>query len=192
MAATAIAAVAANVCAVCRWSFVLVSLYSKHEVRHDPGPEGSGSRPFHVYNACLKCVLELLYCCVVSGTRYYCCFRLVTKLVASHDLLKTNSGCHFRVSCTCVGNSSEKGPLFRVAADPKTVSKHGSLKHQQLWVYKSANRPCDPKTFIFGSRNGVIRDGLSSNSDRTQRKQPDRWHEQKQKQDECNESGGGT
>ena len=150
---------------------------------------GKGSHSRHHHDPIQSARGEARHVC---PQHHYCCFRLVTKLVASHDLLKTNSGCHFRVSCTCVGNSSEKGPLFRVAADPKTVSKHGSLKHQQLWVYKSANRPCDPKTFIFGSRNGVIRDGLSSNSDRTQRKQPDRWHEQKQKQDECNESGGGT
>ena len=52
-------------------------------------------------------------------------------LVASHDMLKTKSGCHFRV-----GVSSEIGPLFWVEADPKTTSENGGLKDHQLRVCK--------------------------------------------------------
>ena len=65
--------------------------------------------------------------CVV----YYYRFRLVTKLVASHDMCKTKFGCHFRV-----GISSEKGPVLGVEVDPKTISESGSLEKHQVRVHK--------------------------------------------------------
>ena len=42
--------------------------------------------------------------------------RLTLTLAASHDMLKTKSGCHSRM-----GISSENGPPFLLVADPKTI-----------------------------------------------------------------------
>ena len=52
-------------------------------------------------------------------------------------------------------------PLFRVEADPKTTSENGSLKNGQFRVYKKGKQVLRAENVHFGSRNGVIRGGLS-------------------------------
>ena len=53
-------------------------------------------------------------------------------------------------------------------ADPKTTSESASLKNTSFGSIRQANRFCDPKTSIFGSRNGAIRDGLRYDSSCTE------------------------
>ena len=46
--------------------------------------------------------------------QYHYCLLLVTKLVASHDMCKTESGCRFRLGIT-----SEDGPHFSGGGRPR-------------------------------------------------------------------------
>ena len=70
-------------------------------------------------------------------------FAACQTLVASHNAGKNKSGCH-----------------FWIRADPKTISENGSLQKSPVSGLYDVQPVFDPKTFIFGSRNGVLREGL--------------------------------
>ena len=92
-----------------------------------------------------------MYLWCMSCVFYCCCFRLVTTLVASHDVWKLKSGCLFRM------RFYPKLDLhFWAGAGLKMIFKIGSLKITSFGSVRFANRFRDPKTFIFELRNGVI------------------------------------
>ena len=86
---------------------------------------------------------------------YYYCFRLVTKLAASHGMCKTKSGCHFKFPD---GNFIRKlPPFFCGRSIQKRYPKVEAWKITTFGSIREPNRICDPNASIFGSRNGVIR-----------------------------------
>lgn len=54
-----------------------------------------------------------------------------------------------------------KGPPFPVGCRPETPIRQISQKNHQLRVHKVDNWFCGPKTFVFGSQNPSMRDGLN-------------------------------
>ena len=71
----------------------------------------------------------------VSCVLYYCyytavllpCFRLVTTLVAFHDICRTKFGCNFRMEF-----HKKMDPLFLLEAHPKTTSENESLNNRHF------------------------------------------------------------
>lgn len=90
---------------------------------------------------------------------YYCCFcGLLPRLLPPRTYGNPNPDAIMPFSDTFF---AETGPQFPGGTYPKTISDNRRLKISSSGALKLANRFCDPKAFIFGSRNGVIRDGLN-------------------------------
>ena len=85
--------------------------------------------------------------CLVILLLFSACYTLV----AFHDVWKAQSGCHFRIR--------NWTPIFGWGPTQKRHPKMEAWKIFSFGSIRFANRFCDPKTSIFGSRNSVTIDG---------------------------------
>ena len=120
-------------------------------------PPDSGTQQQHEYAYDTCCVLTAeidvsdacALCLVLLKSSTDTVFELLPSLLPPMSCVKPNPDAVFGW-----GFHLKNDPLFRVEADPKTISEHGSLKSYHFRVN-------DPKTFIFCFGYAIIRDGLT-------------------------------
>ena len=94
--------------------------------------------------------LMRVWCLVIL--HFYCCFRLVSTVVANHEVLKPKYGGNFSD-----GDFVRKWtPFFGWRPTRKRYPKIEARKITSFGSVRWPNR----FTFFFGSRNGDIRDGI--------------------------------